>query len=69
MIPHCTGTGQALGTMSVEPVRAGRRGYEAGGAGDLVIYSGCLKLTLAWRVKGNEEKAPHDDHYGVSIVY
>ena len=46
----------------------GRRGYEAGRAGELVFDSGSLRLTLAWRVKGNEEKAPHDDHYGVSAV-
>jgi len=54
--------------MSVEPVGVGRRGYEAGRAGELVFYSGPSRLTLAWRVKGDEEKAPHDDHYGVSAV-
>jgi hypothetical protein len=44
------------------------RGYETGRAGELVFYSGSLRLTLAWRVKSNEEKAPHDDHYGMSTV-
>ena len=54
--------------MSVEPVGVGRRGYEAGRAGELVFYSGPSRLTLAWRVKGNEEKAPHDNNNGVSAV-
>lgn len=68
MIPHCIGTGQALrGNVS----RVGWSGDEEGmrhRAGELVFYSGSPRLTLAWRVKGNEEKAPHDDHYGVSAV-
>jgi hypothetical protein len=55
--------------MSVEPVGVGaKKVMRQGGQGELVFYSGSLRLTLAWRVKGNEEKAPHDDHYGMSTV-
>jgi hypothetical protein len=69
MIPHCIRTGQALRDNVSRACGSGDEEVnEACRAGELVFYSGSLRLTLAWRVKSNEEKAPHDDHYGVSAV-
>ena len=69
MIPHYIGMGQALRD---NVSRAGWSGDEEGmrqaGQESLSSIQVSLRLTLAWRVKGNEEKAPHDDHYGVSAV-
>jgi len=69
MILHCIGKGQALRD---NVSRAGWSGDEEGmrqaGQESLSPIQVSLRLTLAWRVKGNEEEAPHDDHYGVSAV-